>query len=194
TCYFVLGLIAKTQQGVELLGEIGWESVVSSNGEPEGLCVPLNLHRFLMIRNWKYKAALSSSPQLPKSATDDPVGADILKNIGDMSNHILANEASKNLARLRQQYPDACSYHFRSPVRKYVLEIFDMRFTAELLEELDQLTASMKTCNDACTVFMSDLKKTNQPKSLSTTQVPEERLEAQHVKTGFNINNNRIIN
>jgi hypothetical protein len=51
------------------------------------------------IRNWKYKAALSSPPQLPKSATDDPVGADILKNIGDMSNHILANEASKNLAR-----------------------------------------------------------------------------------------------
>lgn len=50
TCYFVLGLIAKTQQGVELLGEIGWESVVSSNGEPEGLCVPLNLHRFLMVR------------------------------------------------------------------------------------------------------------------------------------------------
>lgn len=49
TCYFVLGLIAKTQQGVELLGEIGWESVVSSNGEPEGLCVPLNLSRFLTV-------------------------------------------------------------------------------------------------------------------------------------------------
>ncbi|RCH97274.1 hypothetical protein CU098_004610, partial [Rhizopus stolonifer] len=47
TCYFVLGLIAKTQQGVEMLGEIGWESVVSSNGEPEGLCVPLNLQKFL---------------------------------------------------------------------------------------------------------------------------------------------------
>jgi hypothetical protein len=62
-----------------------------------------------------------------------------------------------------------------------------MRFTAELLEELDQLTASMKTCNDACTVFMSDIKKINQPKSLMTTQVPEEKLEAQHVKTGFNI-------
>lgn len=45
----MLGLIAKTQQGVELLGEIGWESVVSSNGEPEGLCVPLNLSRFLSV-------------------------------------------------------------------------------------------------------------------------------------------------
>lgn len=49
TCYFVLGLIAKTQQGVELLGEIGWESVVSPNGESEGLCVPLNLSRFLTV-------------------------------------------------------------------------------------------------------------------------------------------------
>ena len=29
------------------------------------------------------------------------------------------------------------SYHFRTPVRKYILEIFDMRFTPELLQELD---------------------------------------------------------
>lgn len=51
----MLGLIAKTQQGVELLGEIGWESVVSANGEPEGLCVPLNLSRFLSVMSFFYK-------------------------------------------------------------------------------------------------------------------------------------------
>jgi hypothetical protein len=34
-----------------MLGEIGWESVVSANGEPEGLCVPLNLQKFLSVSN-----------------------------------------------------------------------------------------------------------------------------------------------
>lgn len=49
TCYYVLGLIAKTQQGVELLGELNWEGVVCSNGFPEGLCVPTNFRQFLTV-------------------------------------------------------------------------------------------------------------------------------------------------
>ncbi|GAN00739.1 cytosolic regulator pianissimo [Mucor ambiguus] len=208
TCYFVLGLIAKTQQGVELLGEIGWESVVSSNGEPEGLCVPLNLSRFLSIRNWKYKAALSAPPQLPKSATADSVGADILKNIGDMSNHILANEASKNLARLKQVYPDSfkrvdlyysvCqllgSYHFRSPVRKYVLEIFEMRFTSELLQELDDLSANITqstSCIPFTTTTSSDksFQKPSTPAAIinPNDSIPQEKLEAKVKTMGFHV-------
>jgi Rapamycin-insensitive companion of mTOR, domain 5 len=49
TCYYVLGLIAKTEQGVEILGELGWEGVVSPNGVVEGLCVPVNLREFLSV-------------------------------------------------------------------------------------------------------------------------------------------------
>ncbi|KAI7866417.1 Rapamycin-insensitive companion of mTOR, N-term-domain-containing protein [Spinellus fusiger] len=129
TCYYVLGLISKTRQGMELLGELGWEGVLGHHGVPEGLCVPLNLRVFLTIRNWKYSAGLSKPPRLPLSVTKDEIASDILKNIGDMGNHILANEASKNLAKLRQRYSDCfqrvdvyyavCqllgSYHFRSP-------------------------------------------------------------------------------
>ncbi|RCI05307.1 hypothetical protein CU098_010819 [Rhizopus stolonifer] len=206
TCYFVLGLIAKTQQGVELLGEIGWESVVSANGEPEGLCVPLNLFQFLTIRNWKYKAALSAPPQLPKSATADTVGADILKNIGDMSNHILSNEASKNLAKLKQVYPDAfkrvdlyysvCqllgSYHFRSPVRKYVLEIFDMRFTTELLKELDEISSTVATTSSITytTTTPSSMPSSFQKVAASSIvnpndNVPQEKLEPKNKTMGF---------
>ncbi|ORZ19033.1 Rapamycin-insensitive companion of mTOR, N-term-domain-containing protein [Absidia repens] len=157
TCFYVLGLIAKTQQGVEILGEHGWECVVGPNDNPEGLCVPLNLQGFLTIRNWNYTPTLSDPPQLPDSIIDDTICSDILRNIGDMSNHILANEASKNLAKLRQRHNDyfkdvrlyysVCqllgSYHFRSPVRKYILEAFDMQFTTELLDELDTLATKM---------------------------------------------------
>lgn len=49
TCYYVLGLIAKTQQGVEILSELNWEGVISPNGAPEGLCVPQNLALFLSV-------------------------------------------------------------------------------------------------------------------------------------------------
>ncbi|KAI9485740.1 MAG: Rapamycin-insensitive companion of mTOR, N-term-domain-containing protein [Benjaminiella poitrasii] len=208
TCYFVLGLIAKTQQGIELLGEIGWESVVSSNGEPEGLCVPLNLSRFLTIRNWKYKPALSSPPQLPRSSTADSISADILKNIGDMSNHILANEASKNLAKLRQSHPEyfkrvdlyysVCqlfgSYHFRSPVRKYVLEIFDMRFTTELLQELDDIATTTAACVAFTTTNDSMLQKipdtTTALSSIDNStnkDVVQETLEPKIKQVGFHV-------
>ncbi|KAI9498276.1 Rapamycin-insensitive companion of mTOR, middle domain-containing protein [Zychaea mexicana] len=155
TCYYVLGLVTKTQQGVELLGELNWDGVTSSNGVPEGLCVPQNLELFLSIRNWKYTPALSDPPVFPSILEKDAITLNILKNIGDMSNHILANEASKNLAKLRYKCPDhfkrvdlfycVCqllgSYHFRTPVRKYILEIFEMRFTPELLQELDEVAA-----------------------------------------------------
>ncbi|KAI7853777.1 Rapamycin-insensitive companion of mTOR, middle domain-containing protein [Circinella umbellata] len=153
TCYYVLGLVAKTQQGIEILSELNWDGVTSPNGVPEGLCVPQNLELFLSIRNWKYTPALSNPPVFPSTVEQDDITLDILKNIGDMSNHILANEASKNLAKLRQKHPNhfkrvdlfycVCqllgSYHFRTPVRKYILEIFDMRFTPELLQELDSV-------------------------------------------------------
>ncbi|ORX62115.1 hypothetical protein DM01DRAFT_1298682 [Hesseltinella vesiculosa] len=155
TCFYVLGLIGKTHQGIELLGELGWEGVVDSDGLPEGLCVPLSFHDILSIGKWEYTPTLSDPPKLPKSITEDTISTDILRNIGDMSNHILANEASKNLAKLRQLHVDhfksvplfysVCqllgSYHFRSSVRKYILEAFDIRFSHEAFDALDNLTS-----------------------------------------------------
>jgi hypothetical protein len=65
----VLGLIAKTQQGVEILGELGWESVLGPNGNPEGLCVPLNLQGFLTVRRI-YQGKLQSLNVLIVSCHD----------------------------------------------------------------------------------------------------------------------------
>ena len=44
-----MGLVAKTQQGIEILGELNWDGVTSPNGVPEGLCVPQNLELFLSV-------------------------------------------------------------------------------------------------------------------------------------------------
>ncbi|KAF7728197.1 hypothetical protein EC973_006591 [Apophysomyces ossiformis] len=205
TCYYVLGLIAKTQQGVELLGELGWEGVVSPNGVSEGLCVPLNLRHFLTIRNWNYTPALSNPPLFPKSATSDNIASDILKNIGNMSNHVTANEASRNLAKIRQRFPEyfkrvdlyysVCqllgSYHFRLPVRKYVLEIFDMRFTPELLDDLDAISASADTHEEHRVIMngKEETEETSMQERLDSydMNVPQEKLEPKCVKMGFHV-------
>lgn len=114
-----------------------------------------------------------------------------------------------NIYRLRQFYPDSfkrvdlyysvCqllgSYHFRSPVRKYVLEIFDMRFTTELLKELDEISATTTPC-----VAFTTTNNNDQPKAIlaNTTNsksaivnpndsIPQEKLEAKQVRLGFHI-------
>lgn len=49
TAYFVLGLIASTLEGVEILEELGWESVVSPLRGAAGICVPNDLNLFIHV-------------------------------------------------------------------------------------------------------------------------------------------------
>jgi rapamycin-insensitive companion of mTOR len=114
--------------------------------------------------------------------------------------------------RLRQFYPDSfkrvdlyysvCqllgSYHFRSPVRKYVLEIFDMRFTTELLHELDEISATTTQCITFTCTNNSDTDEKHKVTPSNTTnstsaimnpndKIPKEKLEPKNVKLGFHI-------
>lgn len=49
TAYFVLGLISKTMQGLEILLQHGWDGTTGTMGESLGLCVPLNLRQLLSV-------------------------------------------------------------------------------------------------------------------------------------------------
>ncbi|RUS19260.1 hypothetical protein BC937DRAFT_87759 [Endogone sp. FLAS-F59071] len=170
TCYYVLGLIAKTQQGVDVLGELGWEGVVTPNGVVEGICVPIHLKLFLSIPNWKYKGSLATPPKIKSTGPQTWVEKEILKAIGDLSNHILAKEAApKTLSKMKQRYPDyfkriplfysamqlISSYHYRFPVRRYIVEMFDIRFNADSLTILDALCEADYDDNDAHTESLS---------------------------------------
>lgn len=85
------------------------------------------------------------------------------------------------------------SYHFRSPVRKYVLEIFDMRFTTELLKELDEISATTTPCITFTTtsnkeqVVLSNTTNSTSAILNPNDSIPQEKLEAKHVKLGFHI-------
>lgn len=109
--------------------------------------------------------------------------------------------------RLKQVYPESfkrvdlyysvCqllgSYHFRSPVRKYVLEIFDMRFTTELLKELDEISATTTPCIAFTTtsnnekVILSNTTDSTSAIPNPSDSIPQEKLEPKQVKLGFHI-------
>lgn len=50
TAYFVLGLIARTMTGLEILCQNGWDVTTTPMGEPLGFCVPLDLKKILNVR------------------------------------------------------------------------------------------------------------------------------------------------
>lgn len=95
--------------------------------------------------------------------------------------------------RLRQRHPDyfkrtdlfycVCqylgSYHFRAPVRKYILEIFDMRFTTELLEELDNVAQRPATTSHS---DQGDDVQSEAPPSPDDDDRPERKLEPDNKK------------
>ncbi|KAJ2956653.1 hypothetical protein NQZ79_g7530 [Umbelopsis isabellina] len=210
TCYYVLGLIAKTEQGVEVLGELGWEGVVSPNGVVEGLCVPLNLHDFLtvscllIISNWDYHGELPPPPRVAASVKDNETVIAILKNVGDMSNHIIANEASKNLARLRQRYPEYFSrvdvfysvmqllnsYHFRLVVRNYILDAFDIKFDMEQLNDLDEAHTNSLVLSTGEQQKSEENKHTESPSQgaeklvIQEVDIPKPKLQPKVVVVG----------
>ncbi|KND04740.1 uncharacterized protein SPPG_00443, partial [Spizellomyces punctatus DAOM BR117] len=154
TCYYILGLIAKTAQGVEILEDLGWETVMPAHGQLEGLCVPKNEALFLRMPHWNYKGSWADYSTKPNFSPHefDPTEREILKCIGNMSNHILANAASKTLSRFRHEYSDyfvkvdlyievlrmLSVYHFRLTARRFIHELFErVSFLESGFDKLD---------------------------------------------------------
>ena len=52
TCFFVLGLISSTSQGAEILDDYHWEATLSPLGTPTGLCIPVDVKKFVSVRGW----------------------------------------------------------------------------------------------------------------------------------------------
>ncbi|KAK9462957.1 Rapamycin-insensitive companion of mTOR, N-term-domain-containing protein [Lipomyces oligophaga] len=61
TAFFVLGLIASTKSGMEMVVEQGWHGPESVIGQPLGYCIPKGLDQFLSIKPWESAALLRPS-------------------------------------------------------------------------------------------------------------------------------------
>ncbi|KAF8272211.1 Rapamycin-insensitive companion of mTOR, N-term-domain-containing protein [Lactarius quietus] len=145
TCFFVLGLISATPQGAEILSDYGWEATLSPLGFPTGLCVPLDLDKFLLVPPWD-----STPPSGDKSQAE----IEVITAISNLSNTVIANTASRSLAKLksRPEYQKVFSSvpafyralhtistsRYRLPVRRYVFDLFDIDLDEDVLRQLEE--------------------------------------------------------
>ncbi|KAI8620159.1 Rapamycin-insensitive companion of mTOR, N-term-domain-containing protein, partial [Chytriomyces sp. MP71] len=140
TCVYILSLIGQSSKGVELLKELGWDVLPSPQQTPVAL----------PVKPWKFQGSLVVNKSPLKSLEPlDIIEQDILKNIGMVSNHILAKAASRNLARIRYDHPSYFTktslyvsvmsllsrMHYRLTGRRFIQELFDkLAFDEEVFE------------------------------------------------------------
>ncbi|KAG8908318.1 hypothetical protein FRC00_011289, partial [Tulasnella sp. 408] len=154
TAFFVLGLISSTTQGAELLEEYEWEATLTPLGETTGLCVPLDVAGFVQISHWP------SAPDLREprwiQPTDDPMELQILAAVGNLQNTVIANEAARSLTKFKAQHRQIFSsitlfyrvlhilstQRYRLPVRRYILDLFDIDLDPDTMNALYNLSAT----------------------------------------------------
>ncbi|KAJ3087070.1 hypothetical protein HK102_011873 [Quaeritorhiza haematococci] len=157
TCHYVIGLISLTPKGVEVLESLGWDTVTTPYGNLEGLSVPMDPSRFLTVPDWNYRGSWPDKQRRLRYARTmklDSVEQEVVKCVGNMSNHILANAASKSLSKLRHEHPMhftrmslyievlrmVSAYHYRLTTRRFLQELFDrVQFNESGLNQLDDM-------------------------------------------------------
>ncbi|KAI9341895.1 Rapamycin-insensitive companion of mTOR, N-term-domain-containing protein [Obelidium mucronatum] len=156
TCVYVLSLLGRSTAGIEALQEYGWKLLPGHKNCP--IALPIDLNKLIHLDSWEYKGAFQSDKVSPfRLSGMDVIEQDILKNIGTLSNHILAKGASRNLARTRMEYPAYFSkvslyvpvmamvsrMHYRLTARRFIQDLFDkVSFDEEALEAaLDDISS-----------------------------------------------------
>ncbi|KAK2813674.1 hypothetical protein FQN50_000072 [Emmonsiellopsis sp. PD_5] len=144
TAFFVLGLISRSQHGLEMLVEAGWDAAVDQKGHSLGSCMPNDLGKLYSVSFPPYKpnpqADRVQRERFNAAATDpEPVRQKILNLIVDMGNTVLSKRAAADLHSLKTKKPEYFrhislfqkalvlleSHHFRLPARRFALDLFD---------------------------------------------------------------------
>ncbi|TDH70536.1 uncharacterized protein CCR75_005144 [Bremia lactucae] len=159
TCFFVLGLLARSSAGHRHLARLGWDAPRDTSRT--SIAVPQNCTSLFM---WP-----SSGPSMRCSLTQTPRASplqrllshrrdkmpngwrEVLRLIADLSNHITQKEAHASLNKLRSSKPELfeepvlllCAhallekYSYRLALRQFVLNAFDRAMlTDEVLDAL----------------------------------------------------------
>ncbi|KAH9815957.1 Rapamycin-insensitive companion of mTOR, middle domain-containing protein [Melampsora americana] len=158
TCCYILGLISSTLEGSELLSDSGWKSVQTPLGTLTGICVPERLDEFIVHPTWRIKK--KPLPDLIYySEFQSNLQRSILVAIANLSNHLLANNSSRTLARIklkhREVFQDPALFHralrilanypYRLLTRRYVLELFgDIGLDMKRVQEICNAGEAMR--------------------------------------------------
>lgn len=161
TCFFVIGLISCTQMGAEILEEYGWVSTRTPLGQTTGLCLPNDISRFAYIEPWAPREVDPSLPALPALSG---LEGEVMHMISNLSNYVLAAGAMNNLKRVRTRHPRMFSSttlfyramraistnHFQAPVRRFILDLFDVELGPHTLPRLAHLERGSYAWGSAC--------------------------------------------
>ncbi len=156
TAFFVLGLVSRSIHGLEILSEFGWDSNTTSLGESLGLCIPTNLRKIFSYQPWEHakvaEIRLHHSQKTPVDDTpddQDSTNLRILQLIGDLGNTVLTKRAVSELMHIKQKKVSGFRnpqlfgkvmtvlecHHFRLPVRRFVIDLFDRSVMRKIVLE-----------------------------------------------------------
>ncbi|KAL2012693.1 hypothetical protein VTN00DRAFT_218 [Thermoascus crustaceus] len=164
TAFFVLGLISRSQHGLRMLAEVGWEAAIDQKGDSLGLCMPKDLRKLYSVSFPTYvrdpeRKRVSRERFKAATVDPDPLNAKILKLIVDMGNTVLSKRAAADLHSIKAKHPDSFhqvelfrktltileSHHFRLPARRFALDLFDKSVMRRIVLEEDSETDSDST-------------------------------------------------
>ncbi|WVQ77136.1 hypothetical protein IAR50_006819 [Cryptococcus sp. DSM 104548] len=154
TCFFTIGLISSTRMGAEILEEFGWIATRTPLGHTTGLCLPNDVSRFVHLDSWAPPDLREPLPPLPNL---HGVEIEIIVSISKLSNYVLAAGAMNNLKRIRTRHPRYFSSitlfhralravstnHFQAPVRRFILELFNVNMDRHTLVQLAGLETNV---------------------------------------------------
>lgn len=168
TAFYALGLISSTDEGMEILDEYSWDSVLKMMDAPRGISLPYSLSQIFSNTTEEEERAESTNDEEEADDTleeltaeterefesevdfpqlQDPIKRKIIHELSNLSNQILANEASKQLVKLEARHGDRFQsidlfmeamrlleqYRYKLPVRRFIFELFD---TSQLLSKM----------------------------------------------------------
>ncbi|CAJ0745203.1 3298_t:CDS:10, partial [Entrophospora sp. SA101] len=161
----ITNIKSKTASGVEILEELEWESVYDPDtGVGTGLCIPMNSQAFLSFPKWNYKGFYNPADKLikPLSSSNNQIERDLLKAMSNLTNRILSSTGSRALAK------------------RLVVDLFDVDFSPEALDQLDKLT---HRGSDGVIAIMSE----DQNDTFAEEIVPKQDLLPKIIVKGFNL-------
>ncbi|WPH02921.1 Hypothetical protein R9X50_00579100 [Acrodontium crateriforme] len=164
TAFFVLGLVARSLHGQEILAEFGWDGVTNAMGENLGYVLPLGFDILFAIPEPapfgpdKASSLYKSQPQPAQqqfsgpntnTASLDETSRAILASIVKLGNTVLTNKALAELRTLKARHPqhfdrvslfrhamEVLSQHaYKIPNYRYVIDLFGRKVLRGLVEE-----------------------------------------------------------
>ncbi|TNY18128.1 Rapamycin-insensitive companion of mTOR, N-term-domain-containing protein [Rhodotorula diobovata] len=158
TATYALALISSTEEGAEMLDELGWESVITPLRGPTGICVPMYLNDYIYTPMWD-PPLLDLPGTFDFSPATSTLEREALTALANLSNHILATKASRTLARLKARHRTLfaspalyarasemlASHHYRFAVRKYVIELFEVELSPRMAEQVADAAETLRT-------------------------------------------------